>query len=43
MEKVLEVSRSQDGRNPSQKLRPQKPNYPVWDIGVSDFFIIDRV
>jgi hypothetical protein len=31
------VSRSQDERNPSQKTKPQKPDCPVLDSGVSSF------
>jgi hypothetical protein len=42
MERELEASRSQHGRNPIPKLKSQKSDYPVWDIGVSDFFRTDR-
>jgi hypothetical protein len=31
------VSRSQDEKNPSQKLRAQKSDYPIWDTEVSGF------
>jgi hypothetical protein len=27
----------------AQKMKLQKSNHPVWDSGLSDFFIIDRV
>jgi hypothetical protein len=43
MEKDSEISRSQDGRNPSQKPKPQKPDGPVLDSGWSGFLRIDKV
>jgi hypothetical protein len=38
MERELEATKSQDGRNPVPKLKSQKSDYPVWDTGLSDFF-----
>jgi hypothetical protein len=38
MKNNQEVSRSQDRRNPNPKAKLQKPDYLVWDTGVSDFF-----
>jgi hypothetical protein len=38
MERELEATKSEDGRNPVPKLKSQKSDYPVWDIGLSDFF-----
>jgi hypothetical protein len=43
MERELEASRSHDGRNPSPKLKLQKPDYPIWDTEVSSFSRIDGV
>jgi hypothetical protein len=43
MEKEEKESRNQDGRNPSQKLRSQKPDCLVLDTRVSGFPRTDRV
>jgi hypothetical protein len=37
MERQIEASRSQDERSPSQELKSQKSDCPVWNTGVSAF------
>jgi hypothetical protein len=42
-EKGIKSIRSQDERNPNQKQRSQKSDYPILDTGVSSFSRTDTV
>jgi hypothetical protein len=43
MEKGNKASRDKDRRNSSLKMKSQKLNHSVWDLGLSSFSITDRV